>query len=143
MRRFMLCPAKHFNTMVNPAGDFAYWYNLFTMLQSKDVFAPMLIVMGRLDIVMDADCPWVDTPYAQRYAWLGEIMSDGEREEIYDAAEKTGLLARGMNDFVMFALSTEERKKTYLPAVREIVSTKCFARHLTPQVVAYCTNEMF
>lgn len=70
-------------------------------------------------------------------------MSDDEYEDIYDAAEKTGLLARGMNNFVMFALSSEECKNTYLLAVREIVSTECFVRHLTPQVVAYCTNEMF
>lgn len=143
MKRFKLRPTRHFNTMVNPEGDFDYWYTLFTTLMSKDAFAPMLIVMGRLNIVLDADCPWVAAPYAQRYAWIGEIMSDDEYEDIYDAAEKTGLLARGMNNFVMFALSSEECKNTYLLAVREIVSTECFVRHLTPQVVAYCTNEMF
>ena len=142
MKNFMLSPDKHFNTMINVSGDFSYWHSLFSALLSKDVFAPLLIVMGRLNIVLDADCPWATTPYAQRYAWIGEIMSDVEHENVYDAAEKTGLLARGLNDFAWFALSSKERKRTYASAVREIVSTECFARYLTPETVAHCINTI-
>lgn len=87
--------SKGFDMKVRINGGLSYWYSLFTTLMSKDEFAAMMIVMGYLNLVLDTNCPLIAAPYAQRYAWIGEIMSDAEREEVWEAAESTGLIAQG------------------------------------------------
>lgn len=143
MKNFKLTPAKGFDIKVRINGRVSYWYSLFTTLMSKDEFAAMMIVWGYLNLVLDADCPLVAAPYAQRYAWIGEIMGDAEREEVWDAAESSGLIVQGLNDFVLFALSSKVRKHTYEFALKEIVSNESYCNYLTPQVVAFCMRELF
>lgn len=142
MNKFKLIPCKNFKITVNANGDVSYWCDLFCTLMKVDCFAPMLIVVGYLDLVLDADCSWIATPYAQRYAWIGELMADAECEEISDAADATGLLAKGINDFVMFALLNDERKHVYLPAIKEILTKKYYNGLLKPHVTAFCMQKL-
>lgn len=141
MKKFRARPSKGANTIVNINGGINCWCSLFTTLVEKDAFAPMLIVMGHLNIIMDADCPWVNTPYAQRYAWIGELMADAEREEIKLAADSTGLFTQGLNDLVIFALSSRERKQTYAGVLEEIVASS-MAEQLVPEVRTLCESEL-
>jgi len=142
MNRFKITPSKSFKIMVNVNDGVASWYDLFCTLMKADYFAPMLITMGYLDIVLDADCPWIVTPYAQRYAWIGELMADAEREEISDAADATGVFARGLNDFAMFALSNDEHKHMYAPAMKEILTNDYYSSLLMPYVTAFCMQKL-
>ena len=142
INRFKLAPSKGFNITVSSNGSVTYWYDLFCTLMKADCFAPMLIVVGYLDLVLDVDCPWIATPYAQKYAWIGELMADAEREEISDAADATGLFVKGINDFVMFALSNDERKHKYAPAVKEILANKYYNGLLKSSVTVFCMQEL-
>lgn len=141
MKKFKLSPYKNFKFTVNVNDGFAYWYDLLNTLMAADVFAPMLIMLGYLDLVTDTGCPKFPTPYAQSYAWIGELMADAEHEEIGLAARTTGLLAQGLNDFVLFALSSRERKQAYAGALAEIISSG-MAEQLVPEVRTLCESEL-
>lgn len=129
-----------FVEFVNTNGDLAYWEKIFFTLKDTDAFAPMLAIMGLLNLVTDSGCPKLSTPYAQSYAWLGELMADAEREEIEDAAEATGFLAKGLNDFVLFALCPDN-KNAYCATVWDLISSSR-ARHLREDVLTIAKMQL-
>lgn len=142
MNKFKLLPQMPNNcTTVNINGDSAYWHEFFSALMAADTFAPMLVTMGLLQYVTDVGCPLLSTPYAQRYAWIGELMADAEREEIEDAAKATGFLDKGLNDFVLFALCPDN-KDTYCSTVWNLVTSGSRARHLREDVLTFAKMQL-
>lgn len=142
MEKFKLTPKKGFDFTVKIKRNEHYWQKLFRDLMAKDVFAPLLIMMGFLDIAMDESCPAVASPYAQRYAWIGEFMADAEREEIEAAAMATGLYSQGLNDFVLIALANDSRTAEYAPILKEILSHDYMRTMLLPQVIKLCDSSI-
>ena len=141
MKRFKLVPNLP-NTCkaVNINGDATYWHEFFTSLMAADAFAPMLVIMGLLNLVTDSGCPKLSTPYAQSYAWIGEMMADAERGEIEDAAETAGFLAKGLNDFLLFALCPDS-KRIYGATARELV-TSSRARYLYEDALVFAKMQL-
>lgn len=125
--------------VVNTKGDATYWHEFFTSLMAADVFAPMLVIMGLLKYTTDVGCPTLSTPYAQSYAWIGEMMADAEREEIEEAAKATGFLSKGLNDFILFALCPDN-KNIYGATAWELV-TSSRARYLYEDVLAFAKKK--
>lgn len=141
MKKFKISPNfPNDCKVVNINGDAAYWHEFFTSLMAADAFAPMLVIMGLLQHVTDTGCSLLATPYAQRYAWIGELMADAEREEIEDAAKATGFLAKGLNDFVLFALCPDN-KEAYYATAQDLVTSGSRARHLREDVLTFAKMQ--
>lgn len=134
MKYNSLVPKRDFHVKVNIRGDEIYWHRLFQELMEQDVMAPMLIMTGYLNAMMISDCPVLASPYAEGYAWIGDLMADPEREAIASAAEMTGLFAQGLCDFVMFVVSSRERKKVYNDLMEEILADQYLAALLPTQI---------
>lgn len=134
MKYNSLVPKKDFHVKVNICGDELYWHRLFQELMEKDVMAPMFIITGYLNAIMSSDCPVLASPYAEGYAWIGDLMAGPDREDIASAAEMTGLFAQGLCDFVMFVVSSMERKKIYGNLMEEILADQYLAALLPTQI---------
>ena len=134
MKYYTLAPKKDFHMKVNISGDEPYWHRLFQDLMEKDVMAPMFIMTGYLNVMMMSDCPVLASPYAESYAWIGDLMADPEREDIASAAEMTGLFAQGLCDFAMFVVSSRERKKIYGDLMEEVLADQYLAALLPIQI---------
>ena len=141
MRKFPLIPQMPETCkVVNTNGSYNYWTQFFADLMAADVFAPMLVIMGLLKYTTDVGCPTLPTPYAQFYSWVGEIMADAERKEIEEAAKATDFLAKGLNDFVLFSLCSNN-KDTYYATVWDLISSSR-ARHLREDVLTIAKMQL-
>ena len=127
---FRLVPDSS-RTFVLVSGDYRKWLALFRKLMDEDLFAPMLVAMGYLRLVLDSECPLLKTPFATRYAWIGELMADAEHEERWDAARDSGFLAKGVRDFAAFARSGLCQTSVYKDALDELGREGYLSRYAT------------
>lgn len=130
--------AKISKRKVKKVRDYAQRCSLLAELMYKDSLAPLVIVSEYLALIFGIDNSWAKTPDTIPLAWIRELMADAEHEEILAAAEVSGVLERGLNDYMVLVLINGARLDA--EAIRDIWCSKRLSAKLATGLRTFCED---